>query len=64
VGKYVTPELYLKYSRDFSGSAEQKISAEYRVTRYLLLRGEQVHRSTKDRSEQLYNLDLKVRLEY
>ena len=64
LGKYVTPELYLKYSRDFSGSAEQKIIAEYRVTRYLLLHGEQVHRSTKDRPGELYNLDLKVRLEY
>lgn len=65
VGKYVTPGLYLRYSRDFSGIAEQKISAEYRVTRYLLLRGEQIQRPlAKDRAEPQYNLDLKVRLEY
>ncbi len=66
VGKYVTPELYVRYSRDFSSTAEQKISAEYRVTRHLLLRGEQI-RSTpaaKDQAAQQYNLDLKVRLEY
>ncbi len=63
VGKYVTPELYLRYSRDFSGTAEQSISAEYRVTRYLLLKGEQVQRPTSTTPKE-YNLDLKLRLEY
>ncbi|HXF59617.1 MAG TPA: translocation/assembly module TamB domain-containing protein, partial [Candidatus Saccharimonadales bacterium] len=76
VGKYVTPELYVKYSRDFSATAEQQqsLSAEYRVTRHLLLRGEQFRTgpvstaSTTSNSvgsnKQGYNLDLKVRLEY
>ena len=73
VGKYVTPELYVKYSRDFSGTAEQaqSVSAEYRVTRHLLLRGEQVRpgpnsalSSPQSGNKQQYNLDLKVRLEY
>ncbi|MBI4365138.1 MAG: translocation/assembly module TamB domain-containing protein [Candidatus Latescibacteria bacterium] len=64
VGKYVTPGLYLRYSRDFSGTAAQKLSAEYRVTRYLLLRGEQIQQPTKDQAGPQYNLDLKVRLEY
>jgi hypothetical protein len=74
VGKYVTPELYVKYSRNFSGTAEQaqSVSAEYRVTRHLLLRGEQVRpgpgSSTvspqQSGTKQQYNLDLKVRLEY
>jgi hypothetical protein len=73
VGKYVTPELYVKYSRNFSGTAEQaqSVSAEYRVTRHLLLRGEQVRPGPSSISsapqtgtKQQYNLDLKVRLEY
>jgi autotransporter translocation and assembly factor TamB len=69
LGKYVTPELYVKYSRNFSGAAEQAqiLSAEYRVTRHLLLRGEQIRRGdlvTVQLPKQQYNLDLKVRLEY
>jgi len=69
IGKYVTPELYVKYSRNFSGTAEQAqtLSAEYRVTRHLLLRGEQIRRGdlvTVPLPKQQYNLDLKVRLEY
>jgi autotransporter translocation and assembly factor TamB len=63
VGKYVTPTLYLRYSRDFSGTAERSISAEYRVTRHLLLKGEQVQRPTQ-KTPEAYNLDLKIRLEY
>ena len=72
IGKYVTPELYVKYSRNFSGTAEQaqSLSAEYRVTRHLLLRGEQIRRGDLVSAgasllpKQQYNLDLKVRLEY
>jgi len=74
IGKYVTPELYVKYSRNFSGTAEQaqSVSAEYRVTRHLLLRGEQVRpgpgsqlsTQTNSSLKPEYNLDLKVRLEY
>jgi hypothetical protein len=76
VGKYVTPELYVKYSRDFSGTAEQaqSLSAEYRVTRHLLLRGEQFRTGPGGATSTTgpvvgsnkpgYNLDLKVRLEY
>ena len=76
VGKYVTPELYVKYSRDFSITAEQaqSLSAEYRVTRHLLLRGEQYRTGPGNTAMSSsgpvgsnkpgYNLDLKVRLEY
>lgn len=65
VGKYVTRALYLNYSRDFSGKAEEQISAEYRVTRHLLLRGQQIMRPpSSDLPAQEYNLDLKIRLEY
>ena len=68
----MTPDIYVKYSRNFSGSAEQAqtLSAEYRMTRHLLLRGEQVRPgpgsqlSLDQRGKQQYNLDLKVRLEY
>ncbi len=71
-GKYVTPELYVKYSRNFSGNAEQvqSLSAEYRVTRHLLLRGEQIRPGPGSQlnpthlEKEQYNLDLRVRLEY
>ncbi|HET7903563.1 MAG TPA: translocation/assembly module TamB domain-containing protein, partial [Candidatus Eisenbacteria bacterium] len=67
VGKYVTRDLFLKYSQDFSGASEKSISAEYRVTRHLLLRGQQIQRSSstaRTGGTQEYNLDLKIRVEY
>lgn len=63
VGKYVTPELYFKYSREFSGETDEQISADYRVTRHLLLKGQQV-RDLSGTEPTEYNLDLKIRLEY
>ena len=65
VGKYVTRDLFLKYSRDFTGQSENQVTAEYRVTRHLLLRGQQIQRKqTSDQAAQEYNLDLKIRVEY
>ena len=67
VGKYVTPDLYLKYARDFSGTGEEQINADYRFTRHLLLKGQQINRkasSTGTQDAQEYSIDLKVRLEY
>jgi hypothetical protein len=64
VGKYVTPQFYFKYSKDFSAKAEQEISADYRVTRHLLLKGQQIRSTDPARPPQEYNLDLKIRLEY
>jgi hypothetical protein len=64
VGKYVTQDLYLNYSNDFSGQAEWQTSAEYRVTRFLLLRGQRIQRRAEGTVPQEYNLDLKIRLEY
>ena len=65
VGKYVTRDLFLKYSRDFSGENDQRISAEYRVTRHLLLRGTQIQSPRSGNPTfQEYNLDLKIRVEY
>lgn len=65
-GKYVTRDLYINYSREFSGAVEQRIGAEYRVTRHLLLKGERTDRNATPggRPPEEYNLDLKVRLEY
>jgi autotransporter translocation and assembly factor TamB len=64
-GKYVTRDLYLNYSQEFSASGEMRVGAEYRVTRHLLLKGERSERQTDKGSQLLeYNLDLKVRLEY
>ena len=65
VGKFVTRDLFLKYSSDFSGQSEQQITAEYRMTRHLLLRGQQIlGRQSSNQSEQEFNLDLKIRVEY
>jgi hypothetical protein len=66
VGKYVTPEFYLKYTRDFSASATEQVNADYRITRSLFLKGQQIRRPTGQgtQPQQEYNLDLKVRLEY
>ncbi|HET9952265.1 MAG TPA: translocation/assembly module TamB domain-containing protein [Candidatus Eisenbacteria bacterium] len=65
VGKYVTQDLFLKYSRDFTGQSENQVTAEYRVTRHLLLRGQQIQRKqTSNEPAQEYNLDLKIRVEY
>lgn len=67
VGKYVTPDLYLKYARDFSGTGEEQINADYRFTRHLLLKGQQINRkatTTGNQDAQEYSIDLKVRLEY
>ncbi|HTK69606.1 MAG TPA: translocation/assembly module TamB domain-containing protein [Candidatus Eisenbacteria bacterium] len=64
VGKYVTPQFYFKYSKDFSAKAEQEISADYRVTRHLLLKGQQIRSTNPAQPPQEYNLDLKIRLEY
>jgi autotransporter translocation and assembly factor TamB len=65
VGKYVTRDLFLKYSSDFTGQSEKQITAEYRVTRHLLLRGQQIQRrQTGAQAAQEYNLDLKIRVEY
>jgi len=65
-GKYVTRDLYINYSREFSGAEEKRIGAEYRVTRHLLLKGERTDRNATpgSRPAEEYNLDLKVRLEY
>jgi TamB, inner membrane protein subunit of TAM complex len=66
-GKYVTRDLYLNYSQEFSGQGEKRVGAEYRVTRHLLLRGERTERQPLKGSTlpgEEYNLDLKVRLEY
>jgi len=66
VGKYVTPDLYLKYARDFSGTGEEQVNADYRFTRHLLLKGQQIRRTTTTQGQepQEYSIDLKVRLEY
>ena len=65
-GKYVTRDLFLKYSQDFTGKSEQQITAEYRMTRHLLLRGSQIQKkpASSGLTEQQYNIDLKIRVEY
>jgi autotransporter translocation and assembly factor TamB len=63
-GKYVTRDLYLNYSKEFTGQGEMRVGAEYRVTRHLLLKGERTDRQMEKGSQREYNLDLKVRLEY
>jgi len=67
VGKYVTPDIYFKYSRDFSGSAEEQTNLDYRLTRRLLVKGQRIRRAAANPQNlptEEYNLDLKIRLEY
>ncbi|UCF77674.1 MAG: translocation/assembly module TamB domain-containing protein [Candidatus Eiseniibacteriota bacterium] len=65
VGKYITPELYLRYSQGLTRTSERDVSVEYRLSELLFLRGEVVSRDRFTGSERdKYNLDLKLKYEY
>ncbi|MFH0779203.1 MAG: translocation/assembly module TamB domain-containing protein [Candidatus Eisenbacteria bacterium] len=65
VGKYVTPELFLRYSQGFSRSSERDVSIEYRLSQFLFLRGTIVSRDRlTGREKDEYNLDLRLKYEY
>jgi translocation and assembly module TamB len=65
LGKYVTPELYLRYSQGLLKTSERDVSIEYRLSELLFLRGGVISKDRltgKDRDE--YTLDLRLKYEY
>jgi autotransporter translocation and assembly factor TamB len=65
LGKYVTPELYLRYSQGLVKTSERDVSIEYRLSELLFLRGGVISKDRltgKDRDE--YTLDLRLKYEY
>ena len=65
LGKYVTPEVYLRYSQGLVRSSERDVSIEYRLSELLFLRGGVVSKDRltgKDKDE--YTLDLRLKYEY
>jgi autotransporter translocation and assembly factor TamB len=64
VGKYVLPQLYLKYGQGFS-VAERDVFLEYQIHRHLLFTSEVRQRVREAAAaETEYNCDLKFRVEY
>ncbi|RKZ18431.1 hypothetical protein DRQ50_04020 [bacterium] len=63
VGKYIGPDLYLKYARGLSVE-DQDIVVEYQINRHLVLQSEMRQRLDENQGQPSYNLDLKYRFEY
>ncbi len=57
VGKYISPSVYLKYSRKLSHTSGQEIAAEYRLNRNFSL-------EAKTDAHNLYRLDLNFNIEF
>ena len=57
VGKYLSPRMYLEYSRRLAAESEQEIELEYRLNRHLSFLG------TRDRRG-LYHLQLQFKFDY
>jgi autotransporter translocation and assembly factor TamB len=68
VGKYVTPDVFVKYAQGLNASTDRELSVEWRLNKVLLLTGETRHRlptspgTTAVESES--NIDLKARWEF
>lgn len=63
VGKYLSPDLYLRYSQGLSIS-ERELFLEYQMTRQLRLSSELGTRLQGGGSSTTFNVDLKYRVEY
>lgn len=57
VGKYLSPRVYLEYSRRLAAESEQEIELEYRLNRHLSFLGMRDRRG-------LYHLQLLLKLDY
>lgn len=65
LGKYITPELYLRYSQGLTRTSERDVSVEYRLSELLFLRGGVTSRDRfTGREKDEYNLDLRLKYEY
>ncbi|MDX2472716.1 MAG: translocation/assembly module TamB domain-containing protein [Candidatus Krumholzibacteria bacterium] len=64
VGKYIGPDLYLKYAQGIRGMDDLDLIVEYQINRHLLLQSEIRRRLDENQGESTYNLDLKYRFEY
>jgi autotransporter translocation and assembly factor TamB len=65
LGKYITPELYLRYSQGLTRTSGRDVSVEYSLSNLLFLRGGVVSRDRftgRERDE--YSLDLRLKYEY
>ncbi|GEM_PF-894521 len=57
IGKYISPSIYLRYSRTLSLTKGQEITAEYRLNRNFYL-------EAKSNTSNLYRLDLNFNIEF
>jgi len=70
IGKYLSQGLYVKYKQGLSITSAREIDAEYRISRFFLLRSELIRYSEKALggksrgSTDEINLDLRVRFEF
>lgn len=68
VGKYVGPDLFVRYAQGLGASTDRELSVEWRLNRIFLVRGESRRRiSTSggvNTSDSENNIDLKMRLTF
>jgi len=70
IGKYLSQGLYVKYKQGLSITSAREIDAEYRISRFFLIRSELIRYSEKALggksrgSTDEINLDLRVRFEF
>jgi autotransporter translocation and assembly factor TamB len=63
VGKYISPNFYLKYGQGFSVS-ERDVFLEYQINRHLLFTTEFSRRLRETTAETQYNFNVNYRVEY
>ena len=70
IGKYLSQGLYIKYKQGLSITSAREIDAEYRISRFFLIRSEIIRYSEKvlqgksRESSDEVNLDIRLRLEF
>jgi len=70
IGKYLSQGLYVKYKQGLSITSAREIDAEYRISRFFLIRSEIIRYSEKvlrgksRESTDEINLDIRLRLEF
>lgn len=70
LGRYLSPDLYLKYRQELTAGAEKEVQIEYRVSNIMLLRSEILRNSSgisgssRRQSTDEINFDIRFRWEY